>query len=69
MALQVSLVSNKYPRLFHPLDERIELAGALERIVDKVDGHRPIVLGEIVQGMEIALEDPRELISLKIQKA
>jgi len=67
--LQAGFIPDKHFCLLHPLDERIELAGALEGITGEVDIHGLIVLSEIVHGMQIALEHSREFVPSQIQEA
>jgi len=49
--LQAAFIPDEHFCFLHPLDERIELAGALEGITGKVDVHGLIVLSEIVHGV------------------
>lgn len=53
----------------HPLDEWIQFARTLERIAGEIDRDRLIMLGEAVQGLEVAIENSREIVSLQIEES
>lgn len=68
-ALHLSRVAHEHLRLIHPLDERVELAGALEGIVREVHGYLAVLLGEIVHGVQVAFKHSDEPVPPQIQEA